>query len=284
MPFRLFGRSYANLRWFEQNQITNPNFRHGFSIYLNYGMGWTPRVPLTGGATPYIWFDPSDYTQVWIIDHVAYPGALALPTDTSGTCSKVLNKGSFSTYLSNGGSGDCPAWQLNLQGLGGGLTRAGGGVHNYFVYNTNPLFSGDFTYIKVIAVPAAGIGGVYLCRFVNGYAGHCASAFIQTSTTTLDLWDDSANNATITHSALDTNWHILILRRTGSNVSRWLDGVSDGSCVLSGNIAPNFQNTGGGFMDYMTETDGEEIWYNSYVSDIDVTNSIMPYLKTRYKI
>lgn len=94
---------------------------------------------------------------------------------------------------------------------------------------TAPLvLAGDFTISVAVAVK----GGF------GAYFGHSSGTgkVVQTDAAHLTLTNDANASLALTHGAIDVGLHEVTLVRSGTTVTRYLDGVADGTGTLAGTI------------------------------------------------
>ncbi len=134
------------------------------------------------------------------------------------------------------------------------------GVNDVFSLTSALVLSGDFTYCAVVKVDVS--------LAASAYFGHSSgTGFIsQTDTTTLTLSNDAATTLALTHAALDTGFHVLTLVRSGSTVSRYLDGTLDGSGTLAGTITLNQMGRHGAATAPLNGDVADDILYTQAVS------------------
>jgi hypothetical protein len=92
---------------------------------------------------------------------------------------------------------------------------------------TEIALTGDFTLTLTVKSVVSG-----------AYMGHSTGTgkAVQTDNVTLTLTNDAGSALAITHLELDAGVHEIALVRSGSTVTRYLDGQEDGSGALSGTI------------------------------------------------
>lgn len=90
------------------------------------------------------------------------------------------------------------------------------------------VLTGDFT-LDIVAM---------MGDFTGTYAGHVSGtgSIVQTDADTLTIMNDAGTALAINHTAYDSGVHEVTLVRSGSTITRYLDGQPDGTGTLSGTI------------------------------------------------
>lgn len=149
------------------------------------------------------------------------------------------------------------------------------GTDDLFTLTSALVLSGDFTYcalVKVGAVPGA-------------YFGHSSGTgyISQSDTTHLDVNNDAGTNLSMAHAALDTNFHVLTLVRSGSTVSRYLDGTLDGTGTLAGTITLNQIGRHGAATAPLNGDEGEQVLTTTALSG-GTLSQLARYLGRRWAV
>ena len=249
---------------------------------------WTPADTLTGGALPIVWLDPDDTATIYTKDHGAE--ALVLASDTSAYLSKITSKGSRAGVYVNSNPNQYPYWTRHMKGGRGARRFSESPGKMYEVWGPTKLIWGElapkaWTYIIVSSVVATsgGYGTYEAADAIDGY-----SQIQETSTTATSIYNNNNVFYSVTHAALDTNFHVTVLRKTGPHtlgvMTRFLDGVIDGTV---GSMAENGQvstirHVTAGFAQTLEGIEGDLIIYDVGLSDADIINKVVPNLKTKY--
>lgn len=120
----------------------------------------------------------------------------------------------------------------NYNGISTAMSALFDGSNDSYSLGSAPAFTGDFTIMGVITCASYAATRVLF--------GHTSLAYMGvTSTTNFRIRNDAATVLNVTHSAWDTNPHVLTVQRSGSTVTVYLDGASQGSGTLSGTCTFN---------------------------------------------
>lgn len=120
----------------------------------------------------------------------------------------------------------------NYNGISTAMSALFDGSNDSYSLGSAPAFTGDFTIMGVITCASYAATRVLF--------GHTSLAYMGvTSTTNFRIRNDAATVLDVTHSAWDTNPHVLTVQRSGSTVTVYLDGASQGSGTLSGTCTFN---------------------------------------------
>lgn len=199
----------------------------------------------------------------------------------SGTVSAWANQASTgATYNASQGTGaNQPTFSTSLiYGDAYGMTFDG--TNDSLTVASDIVLSGDFTII-MMAAPTLGNNQCTYFGHGTGTGKIAASSYINTTFT-----NDAASSATITaHAPMDAYEHTITFTRSGSTITRYVDGIVDGTATLSGTITLNrigSHSTGGTSNSYV----GKLFEICIYSAALSTTNrkAVEDYYRQKYSV
>ena len=137
------------------------------------------------------------------------------------------------------------------------------------------LFSADFTIEMWFYMIALNTYSVLYATYAGSTAGSIEIQLRSASGNKIRMWYNSGNSFDSNTSISTGQWYHFALTRSGTTVTYWLNGTSDGTMTLSGDMGRSNSD-----LYFGSWNSNSAYTFNGYIDDVRVTNGVARYTST----